>query len=123
MQRTRGISFARHRARPWEFPGKEGMIQLGSTLSVLLTGAILAACGTGATTLRGLTSGDNPSAQSTAVDWSRAETVSLTQSDFHFTPDKLELRQGRHYRLHLVNRSTRTHTFTSEPFFKAIQRP
>lgn len=55
-----------------------------------------------------------------AADWSRAQTISLTLSDFHFTPDKLELRQGTPYRLHLVNASTSAHTFTSEPFFKAI---
>jgi len=54
------------------------------------------------------------------ADWSRVDTVSLTLSDFRFTPDRLELRQGTPYRLHFVNASTSAHTFTSAPFFKAI---
>ena len=52
-----------------------------------------------------------------AIDWSRAETIPLTLSNYHFTPERLEFQQGRAYRLHLVNNSNSTHTFTSERFF------
>jgi uncharacterized cupredoxin-like copper-binding protein len=52
-----------------------------------------------------------------AIDWSRAETIPLTLSNYHFTPERLEFQQGRAYRLQLVNNSNSTHTFTSEPFF------
>jgi len=38
--------------------------------------------------------------------WSRVETVSMTLSDFHFTPHQLEPRRGTSYQLHLVNAST-----------------
>jgi uncharacterized cupredoxin-like copper-binding protein len=55
-----------------------------------------------------------------AADWSRAETVTVALSNFHFMPDKLEFRHDTAYRLHLVNQSRSAHTFTSEGFFRAI---
>jgi uncharacterized cupredoxin-like copper-binding protein len=96
------------------------MRQLGSALSILLLGAVLVGCGIGTASAAGLTSTPSPSSQLSPADWSRAETLSLTLSDFHFTPEKLELRQGTPYRLHLVNASTSAHTFASEAFFRAI---
>src|SRR5579862_5290579 len=94
------------------------MRRSGSMLFLLLSSAMLAACETATPTPAVSSSAPEPSGQMT--DWSRVEPVSLTLSDFHFTPDRLELRQGTPYRLHLVNASTSAHTFTSAPFFKAI---
>jgi len=100
------------------------MRRIGSMLLLLLGSAMLAACEPATPTPAVSSSTPEPSGQMTA-DWSRVETVSLTLSDFHFTPNQLELRQGRPYRLHLVNASTSAHTFTSAPFFKsiAVRRP
>jgi uncharacterized cupredoxin-like copper-binding protein len=85
----------------------------------LLASAMLAACETATPTPAVSSAAPKPSGQMTA-DRSRVETVSLTLSDFHFSPDDLELQRGTPYRLHLVNASTSAHTFASAPFFKAI---
>jgi len=95
------------------------MRRFGPTLLLFLGSAVLAACATATPTPAVSSSAPEPSGQMTA-DWSRIESVSLTLSDFHFTPNQLELRQDTPYRLHLVNASTSAHTFTSAPFFKAI---
>jgi uncharacterized cupredoxin-like copper-binding protein len=55
-----------------------------------------------------------------AADWSKAETVTVALSNFRFTPNELAFQHDTPYRLHLVNQSASTHTFTSEAFFKAI---
>ena len=55
-----------------------------------------------------------------AVDWSRAETVAVTLSEFRFTPDRLTFRKNVPYRLRLRNTGERDHTFVSDGFFKAI---
>ena len=54
------------------------------------------------------------------VDWSKAETVTVTLSDFAFTPAALSFRPGTPYRLVLSNVSDHGHTFTSTGFFEAI---
>ena len=91
------------------------MRRFASALLLALGSAMLAACATATPTVS--SSALEPSGQMNA-DRSRITTVTLT--DFHFTPDQFELRQGTPYRLHLVNASTSAHTFTSAPFFKAI---
>ena len=55
-----------------------------------------------------------------AADWSRAETVTVALSSYHFAPDRLQFRKDAPYHLHLVNKSGSAHTFTSEGFFGAI---
>lgn len=60
-------------------------------------------------------------AQRTAgVDWSGAEAVAVTVSEFRFAPAQLVFRQGAPYRLSIRNTGQRSHTFVSEGFFKAI---
>lgn len=56
-----------------------------------------------------------------AVDWARAETVTVTMTEFAFSPAGLVFRKGVPYRLRLVNAGARDHTFVSEGFFKAIR--
>ena len=55
-----------------------------------------------------------------AIDWSRAETVSVALSEFRFTPQELVFRQGFPYRLRIENGGNFTHTFNAEEFFEAI---
>jgi len=87
------------------------MRRFGPTLLLFLGSAVLAACATATPTPAVSSSAPEPSGQMTA-DWSRIESVSLTLSDFHFTPNQLELRQDTPYRLHLVNASTSAHSTT-----------
>ena len=47
------------------------------------------------------------------------ETVTVSLSSFKFSPSELTLRQGREYRLHLVNTSGGGHDFTAPEFFAA----
>ena len=58
--------------------------------------------------------------QVAAADWSKAEMIEIDMSEFSFAPDRLHFSKGQPYRLHLVNTGFEPHTFTSEPFFKAI---
>ena len=55
-----------------------------------------------------------------SVDWTTAEAVTVTLSEFEFSPPTLTFRAGAPYRLVLKNVGVRTHTFVSEGFFKAI---
>jgi len=47
------------------------------------------------------------------------ETVTVTLSNFKFTPNAIVLQHGRSYRLHLVNASGGGHDFTAPGFFAA----
>ena len=55
-----------------------------------------------------------------AVDWSKAKLVTITLSDYSFTPEKIEFQRGISYKLRLENKGDRDHDFASEGFFKAI---
>ena len=59
-------------------------------------------------------------AQVAAADWSKAETITVTLSEYEFAPATLSFRQGVPYRLRIENRGSVTHYFESEGFFKAI---
>lgn len=54
------------------------------------------------------------------VDWDRAETVDVVLTEYKFTPSSLRFQEGHPYRLHLVNRGSETHDFSSKPFFQAV---
>ena len=58
--------------------------------------------------------------QIAAADWSKAKGVEIAMSEYSFAPEHLQFKKGQPYRLHLVNTGFQPHTFTSEPFFKAI---
>jgi len=55
-----------------------------------------------------------------AVDWSTAESVTVTLSEFAFSPATLTFRAGAPYRLILENAGGQTHFFVSRAFFKSI---
>jgi len=69
-----------------------------------------------------------PSVDTNAVisstDWSKSETINVKLSNYAFTPMDLTLQHGQPYRIHLVNESGHTHTFSSADFFKtaAVQK-
>ncbi|MET1026300.1 MAG: cupredoxin domain-containing protein [Dongiaceae bacterium] len=87
-------------------------------ISVLLAaGLVIAGCASD----KG-SSGSNP-AQATIIgstDWSQSEMVTVDLADYSFTPSKLTFQHGKPYQLHLVNKSSHSHTFSSDTFFKAI---
>lgn len=56
----------------------------------------------------------------TAADWSQAETVTVTLSEFYFSPASLTFRANVPYRFRIANRGIAAHNFVSQTFFKAI---
>ena len=92
---------------------------------VMLTNIILlfiAGCSTGDVVLEKPATGyiRNIQQHVATVDWSNAEKVIVTLTNFSFAPEDLVLQQGKPYRLRLENKSAATHNFTSESFFKSI---
>lgn len=57
------------------------------------------------------------------VDWSDAETVTVTLSSFEFTPETIAIEHGRPYRLVFVNRSSGGHNFVAREFFRTARMP
>jgi uncharacterized cupredoxin-like copper-binding protein len=55
-----------------------------------------------------------------AVDWDRAETVSVVLSEYDYAPSVLTFHTGAPYRLHLSNQGFEVHDFSSKAFFQAI---
>jgi uncharacterized cupredoxin-like copper-binding protein len=51
------------------------------------------------------------------VDWSKAEPVNVMLVDNMFVPDRLTLRHGVPYALHLENHGKNLHEFTAPEFF------
>ena len=56
-----------------------------------------------------------------AADWSQAQTVSVTTSEYAFSPKRLVFKRGVVYRLHVDNRGSEMHEFTAPDFFKAVE--
>jgi uncharacterized cupredoxin-like copper-binding protein len=56
-----------------------------------------------------------------APDWGTARDVEVRLTNFAFTPDKIELKAGQPYRLHLVNAASGSHNFDAAQFFAAAQ--
>lgn len=90
---------------------------LGSLLAGLLTG-----CGVSDDRYGDPSDGykDGPAAVTAAVDWSKAEKLSVTLSEFDFEPAEATLRVGRPYALTLTNDGLVGHTFVGGDFFRAI---
>lgn len=61
-----------------------------------------------------------PAPAPSEVGSAQQQTVSITLADFRFTPDKVLLRRGKTYRLHLTNASSTAHSFQSATFFRAV---
>jgi uncharacterized cupredoxin-like copper-binding protein len=55
-----------------------------------------------------------------AADWSAPDTVSMTLSDYAFTPNHITVHRNRPTRLVLRNVADGDHTFVSDGFFKTI---
>jgi uncharacterized cupredoxin-like copper-binding protein len=56
-----------------------------------------------------------------AADWSQAQTVTVTTSEYAFSPNRLVFKRGVVYRLHIDNRGNEMHEFTAPEFFKAAE--
>jgi uncharacterized cupredoxin-like copper-binding protein len=56
-----------------------------------------------------------------AVDWSKAQTVSVVTVEYAFKPATLTFHRGVAYRLHIDNQGKETHEFTAPEFFKTIR--
>jgi uncharacterized cupredoxin-like copper-binding protein len=55
-----------------------------------------------------------------SIDWSKAQTVGIGMDEYDFVPASINLDAGKPYRLHIKNDGGKSHTFSSEPFFKSI---
>jgi len=55
-----------------------------------------------------------------SVDWTAAEIVTVDMDEYDFAPSSLNLEAGKPYRLHIENTGGKSHTFSSDPFFKTI---
>jgi plastocyanin len=51
------------------------------------------------------------------TDWSKAQTINVSMSDFSFAPGNLQLRVSQPYRLHLTNGSSHGHNFDAPVLF------
>jgi len=54
------------------------------------------------------------------ADWSKMETVTVTMTEYAFSPSTVVLRAGAPTRLVLKNAGKEAHYFVAEQFFKAI---
>ena len=55
-----------------------------------------------------------------SADWSNAETVTVSLSEFAFAPTSVTFRARTPYRLVIKNTGGQTHFFVSDGFFRAI---
>ncbi len=55
-----------------------------------------------------------------AADWSDPDTITVTLSNYEFTPSELTLHRDRATRLVLVNSTTKDHTMVAAQFFKEV---
>jgi uncharacterized cupredoxin-like copper-binding protein len=94
-----------------------------SRVALLLVGCLLAGCSALRTDVRSeAPPGYQADAASKAasVDWSKVQTVSVGMNEYNYLPSSLNFEAGKPYRLHLENTGSKSHTFSSEPFFKSI---
>jgi uncharacterized cupredoxin-like copper-binding protein len=100
----------------------EGCHGQGCRLLAAALLAVVAGCAGGDVVLDKPGAGYVPdvTARVTSVDWSRAETIAVTLSEFQFSPARLTFQMNVPYRLRLRNAGARDHTFVSAGFFKAI---
>jgi uncharacterized cupredoxin-like copper-binding protein len=62
-----------------------------------------------------------PPARTAAVDWSKAQLVTITTVEYAFEPNHLILRRDIPYRLHVENHGRELHELTAPDFFKAVE--
>lgn len=61
------------------------------------------------------------SARAAPPDWGTAQEIEIRLSNFAFTPEKIAMKSGEAYRLHLVNTANGGHNFDAAEFFTAAQ--
>jgi uncharacterized cupredoxin-like copper-binding protein len=61
-----------------------------------------------------------PAANNASVDWSKAQVVELTMTNYDFAPKMLQLRRNTPYRLHFINNGSSDHNFNSQELFGAM---
>jgi uncharacterized cupredoxin-like copper-binding protein len=59
-------------------------------------------------------------AHALAVDWSKAQKITVVTVEYAFKPADLSFHAGKPYRLHLENKGKETHEFTALAFFKTL---
>ena len=64
--------------------------------------------------------GVDHAAASAQVDWSKADVVTVTMTEYRFEPDHLSFHRAMPYRLHLENRGSETHDFSATDFFRSV---
>lgn len=92
-------------------------------VSALLVSLMLAACAAPAVDKYAGSPPETPAGARTAltgVDWSSAQTVTVTLDAYRFDPESLRFIEGQPYRLVLRNTGTGDHSFAAERFFAAI---
>lgn len=55
-----------------------------------------------------------------AADWSKMETVSITLTEYAYSPSTLVFQKDAPYKLEIINKGTTKHYFTAQNFFTAI---
>lgn len=55
-----------------------------------------------------------------AVDWSKAEELSVALDEFHFSPAGLSFKRNQPYELTLTNEGAMAHNFVAPEFFDAV---
>lgn len=56
-----------------------------------------------------------------AVEWDKAQSLTIATSEYQFSPNKLTFQHGVPYRLHLENHGRETHEFTAPAFIKTLR--
>ena len=56
-----------------------------------------------------------------AVEWDKAQSLTIATSEYQFSPNKLTFQRGVPYRLHLENHGRETHEFTAPAFIKTLR--
>jgi len=55
-----------------------------------------------------------------AIDWSEADVIEITLTNYAFAPTTLQLHRNTPYRLHFVNKGSSDHSFTSKELLAAV---
>ena len=94
-----------------------------SRIALLLAVCVLAGCSALRTDVRSeAPPGYQADATSKAasVDFAKVQTVIVGMDEYDYVPSSLSIDAGKPYRLHIENNGGKSHTFSSEPFFKSI---
>jgi uncharacterized cupredoxin-like copper-binding protein len=94
-----------------------------SHVALLLAVGVLAGCSALRTDVRSEAPPGyqaDAASKTASVDWSKVQTVTVGTNEYNYLPSSLNFEAGKPYRLHLGNSGSKSHTFSSGPFFKSI---